>query len=177
MAVQQTTKMVQTGLRIDLHFMLYIIVSTTMQIPVYRHHTKPVLVITVGPMAVGKTWLATHIYPTFTRVNQDTLKTKSNVQKEFQRAISCRECIVVDNTNPTIETRDWYIQIAKQAGYRIVCYYYDVDKQTAMDLDKQRALRSNTVKIPSIAYHIYYKRLQPPSKDQGFDRVFTITMD
>lgn len=128
-------------------------------------------------MAVGKTWLATNVYPTFTRVNQDTLKTKSKVQKEFQRAISCRESIVVDNTNPTIETRDWYIQIAKRAGYRIVCYYYDVDKQTAMNLGEQRARSTDTGKIPSIAYHTYYKRLQQPSKDQGFDRVFTITLD
>jgi predicted kinase len=77
----------------------------------------------------------------------------------FNSALKNRENIVVDNTNPTIETRQQYILPAKQAGYSITILYFVKAGHNYND--------KRVNKVPQLVYHRFYKLLQPPTEEEG----------
>lgn len=83
----------------------------------------------------------------YTRVNhvehdhpQDVLKTVAKGTKVIEEEVSKPHPhgIVIDNTNATMDQRAEYLKLAKLHGYRPVAFVFDVDKDTAMFLDKAR---------------------------------------
>jgi predicted ABC-type ATPase len=101
-------------------------------------------------------------------VNLDTLKTR---RKE---AVLLRECFddhkpfVVDNTNPTRELRQRYIEPAKSAGWRVLGYYFAIDIDVAL---KRNAKRTGRQRVPDGVIRAIHDSLELPALDEGFDRM------
>ncbi|CAG8770497.1 2087_t:CDS:2, partial [Dentiscutata heterogama] len=66
-----------------------------------------------GKSTFAKKWLVNYGY---VHVNQDTMKTKQKCIQACETALKENKSVVIDNTNPSIESRKQYIDIAKQYG-------------------------------------------------------------
>jgi predicted kinase len=134
------------------------------------HH--PEAIIFVGIQASGKsTFYQKRFADTHVRINLDTLKTRANEQLALHDCISKRKSFVVDNTNPLPRDRARYLVPAKAAGFRLVAYVFDSSLKEAISRNKAREGKGR-IPIPAIAMTL--RKLQRPSKAEGFDQVFEV---
>src|SRR5437016_10741623 len=82
-------------------------------------------VIFVGLQGAGKsTFYRERFFATHLRINLDMLKTRHRERRFLQACLETRQPFVVDNTNPTRAERQVCIEAAKQAGFRVLGYYF-----------------------------------------------------
>jgi predicted kinase len=79
--------------------------------------------------------------------------------------------LVIDNTNVSKEVRARYIAMLRKHGYRIKCYYFkcDLDRSLAWNWQRQGAEC-----IPQVGILSTQKRLEIPSREEGFDELFYV---
>jgi bifunctional polynucleotide phosphatase/kinase len=114
------------------------------------------LVVFVGMPGCGKSTYCNEHFSDYVRVNQDILKTRAKVLWAIRNAVAEGKSVVVDATNPALETRQEYYEIVKNMDYKITVIYFVRDGRG------WNALR--TQKVPTIVYHKYFKNLDPPTK-------------
>ena len=126
----------------------------------------------MGSPASGKsTFWKTHL-ANYTRVNQDTLKTREKCLKVTEEAMMNGENLVIDNTNPTARHRQLYIDLAKQYDYVVRGFVFDVEKNLAFHLNNLRETNSHrkhmSSRIPIIPIHVFFKNFEKPTVNQFF---------
>ena len=131
-------------------------------------------VILMGIQASGKSsfyrqyFLDTHI-----RLNLDMLKTRHREQILLQACLEAKQPFVIDNTNPTINSRHRYIELAKKHKFKVIGYYF----QPSLEESKQRNQQRKGKKlIPLAGLLATYKSLTMPSFEEGFDLIYTVKM-
>jgi predicted kinase len=78
-------------------------------------------VVFVGIQASGKSsFYRARFFDTHLRINLDMLKTRHREQLLLHACIEAKQPFVVDNTNPTVEERARYIELASSGGFRVV---------------------------------------------------------
>jgi len=143
--------------------------------------TKPSeIIIMTGLPGSGKSSFVKNNLQDYIVINQDTLKTKEKCLKETKLALLAPgdKSIVIDNTNPSPDTRKEYINLAKRYNYNVRSITMKTEPELAKHLTKVRC-RINPVKykpIPKIAFNIYNKKFIKPSIDEGFDQVIDIPL-
>ena len=131
-------------------------------------------VLLIGIQGAGKsTFYQQRFFDTHVRISLDLLKTRYREQVFLQACILARQSFVVDNTNVLIAEREKYIGPAKAAGFRIVGYYFPVPVKHAIGRNLKREGKK---KIPVQGVLGTYKRLQPPSRAEGFDNLYCVTV-
>ena len=129
-------------------------------------------VILVGVQGAGKsTFYRDRFLDTHVRINLDMLRTREREQQLLTVCLEAGQSFVVDNTNPQASDRAKYIGPARAKGFRVIAYFFDVPLRDAMHRNNQRKLRQ---KIPPVAVAGTHKKLEPPSKNEGFDQIFTV---
>jgi predicted kinase len=129
--------------------------------------------ILIGLQASGKsTFCNLHLKHSHTILNLDTIKTRKKETQLLNEAIQQNLNIVIDNTNPTKESRKSYINIAKQHNYFLEAYYFDVSIEICK---KQNSERDR--KVPLIALYTTNKKIEQPSLDEGFDKINIINQN
>ncbi len=129
-------------------------------------------IILIGIQATGKTtfyvqrFLKTHV-----RISLDLLKTRHREARFLETCLQTRQRFVVDNTNPTAAERKRYIELARDAGYEIVGYYFQSRVQGAQERNSQRTA-SEQVPVKGILGT--YNRLEVPSYAEGFDALYYV---
>jgi len=120
------------------------------------------LIMMVGPQGSGKSTMAKHILKTYQGgiINRDTQKTVSVMDKEFERLQKEANVIIIDNTNPTLETRNGWRERLPSWNYMIL--YFDIPKDITFHMTKYRAFYTGNT-LGKIPIHTYYKRLEPPT--------------
>lgn len=132
-------------------------------------------VIFVGIQAAGKsTFYRERFFRTHLRLSLDMLKTRRREQILLSACLSAGQRFVIDNTNPTRESRANHISLARDAGFRVVGYYFET---TPSDVIKRNRLRTGKQQVPVQAIYGTFKKLEPPSFDEGFDELFVVTID
>ena len=134
-------------------------------------HFKPEIVILIGYPGCGKSRFSKKFYQKYNLINRDTLKTKGKCKKLVKTHVKNNNNIIIDNTNPDIETRKEYIEIAKSNNYYIKCYYFNIGLDISKHLNNLRMKLFNKDKIPEIVYRIFNKKLEYPSVNEGFDEI------
>jgi predicted kinase len=131
------------------------------------------LVVFSGIPASGKTtfyrerFLATHV-----RVSLDLLKTRQREDILLFACFAAQQPVVVDNTNASAEQRGRYVKLAKAAGFRVILYFFDVSTRTAVG---RNSGREGKAKVPNVAIFGTQKKLQRPTRAEGFDEMFRVT--
>jgi predicted kinase len=132
-------------------------------------------VLFVGLQASGKsTFYRERFFATHMRINLDMLKTRRRESRFLQGCIETRQPFVVDNTNPTRAERQVYIEAAKQAGFRIIGYYF---QSKVEDCKRRNERRPVEERIPVQGILGAAGRMQIPSRDEGFDELFYVRID
>ena len=129
-------------------------------------------VILVGIQATGKsTFCRDRFFRTHVRINLDMLKTRSRERVLLEACLASGQSFVVDNTNPTSEDRARYIQPAREAGFKVVGYYFESALQGALDRNEARPIEERVPKPGVLGTH---GRLGVPSPAEGFDELWYV---
>jgi predicted kinase len=132
-------------------------------------------VIFCGIQGSGKSTFYTQRFAeTHVRINLDMLKTRRRESILLHACIAARQPFVVDNTNATIEARRRYITPARIAGFRVVAFYFHTDVGDAIARTRAR-VGKNGIRPGAIVGT--YRRLQPPSKQEGYAAIHVVTID
>ena len=138
----------------------------------YKDH--PIMAIMIGIQGSGKSTFCNVHLSEFTRINLDTLHTRNKENIAIRNAISEKENIVVDNTNPMIRERANYIQKGKEAGYKILGFFMQSKLQ---DCIARNRCREGKEKIPNNAIIHTSNKLEIPSYKEGFDKMYFVSIE
>lgn len=129
-------------------------------------------VIFVGVQGAGKsTFYRERFFDTHARINLDMLRTRGRERLLLEACLEAGQSFVVDNTNPTAEDRARYIEPARQRGFRVTGYFFDVELRDAMRRNQQRL---GAKKIPAAGVAGTFRKIEPPTLAEGFDCIYTV---
>lgn len=127
-------------------------------------------VILTGIQGSGKsTFFKQRFADTHVRVNLDMLKTRHREQVLVHACIESKTRFVVDNTNVKRADRTRYILLAKDAGFRVVGYYFRSQVEACIERNEARS-----APIPVGAIRGTHRRLALPALNEGFDELFYV---
>jgi bifunctional polynucleotide phosphatase/kinase len=127
------------------------------------------LVIMVGSPASGKSYYSQELESKgFLRINKDTMKTDKVIEKTFNDGIKNSLNIVIDNTNPTKESRAKMISVAKKASYFVTIVWMNFPISVVEYLDNYRIAKykNQEFHVPIVGMRVYYKKLEKPTKQE-----------
>ena len=131
------------------------------------------MVLFIGIPASGKSsFYQARFSLTHLRINRDMLKTQRREELLIRACLEGKTRFVLENTNLTRAARAPYIALAKKAGFRVVGYFFDLPAAEAVNRNK---LRPEPERVPAVAIWAARKRLEPPTLDEGFDELHTVT--
>ena len=133
------------------------------------------LVLMVGFPGSGKSYYARkYVEPKgYQYVSQDVCKTLLKCLKECELGLKNGLSVVCDNTNPTIEVRKKYIELAKKYDVKCRVIIIDADKFMSVHNNIYRhclSMKINKI-IPMVAYNKYNKVYVKPSLEEGFYQI------
>ena len=129
-------------------------------------------VIFIGMQASGKsTFYRERYFSSHVRISLDMLRTRHRETRLLEVCLDTKQPFVVDNTNPTKSDRQIYISSAKQAGFRVVGYYFQSSIEDCKRPNEQRAVEQQ---IPLPGLLGTFSKLELPRLDEGFDELFYV---
>lgn len=130
------------------------------------------MILFAGCQGAGKsTFFRLNFFDTHIRINLDMLKTRNREQQLISACLQMKQRFVIDNTNPTKADRRNYIDAAKQAGFKVIGYYFEASIE---ELLARNAQRSGKSKIPEAGIRGTFNRFEPPAYDEGFDELYHV---
>ncbi len=132
-------------------------------------------ILFIGIPGSGKsTFYLEKFFDSHVRINLDMLKTRHREMVLLDACIKAKQSFVVDNTNITLAERARYIPLARQAGFRVVGYYFQTNLGAALQRNR---LRRGKAAIPSKGVLARYQQLELPDYREGFDELFYVRID
>ncbi len=129
-------------------------------------------VIFVGIQGSGKsTFYKENFFKTHVRINLDMLKTRNRERILTEACFEAKQNFVIDNTNPTAESRERYIEGAKKAGFKVIAYYFAIEYHDAL---KRNNSRSGREKVPERAVLSTKNQMEKPVYAEGIDEIYTV---
>ncbi|QDU88991.1 hypothetical protein Pla175_23750 [Pirellulimonas nuda] len=131
--------------------------------------------IFIGLQASGKSsFYRERMFDSHVRINLDMLRTRHRERLLIASCLEGKQPFAIDNTNPTRTERVGYIQGAKDAGFRVVGYYF----ASKVDECKQRNSRRSADKVVPLKGLLgTYGRLQLPEWREEFDELYYGSID
>jgi predicted kinase len=131
-------------------------------------------IIFIGIQGAGKsTFFRERFFDTHVRINLDMLRTRRREEMLLAACLQSGQSFVIDNTNPLPADRLRYLQPARAAGFRTAAYFF---KSTLRDALQRNNLRSGKQKVPAPAVAAAFKKLVPPSREEGFDEIYIVEL-
>ncbi len=129
----------------------------------------------MGIPASGKsTFCKERLFDTHVRINLDMLKTRHREKLLFQACLAAKQPFVVDNTNASPGERERFITPAREAGFKIIGYYFSSSVQDSLVLNRQR---SGKARIHDNGILGIAGRLKLPKITEGFDELWYVRMN
>lgn len=132
------------------------------------------LIIFIGIQGAGKsTFYQQQFFHTHIRLNKDMLNTNYRLQWLFEACLASKTKMVIDKTNPTMLERADFITAAKAAKFEVIAYYIDCPFKDAL---ARNNARQGKAKIPEVGVKGTAKKMQRPSFEEGFDKIFNVAV-
>ena len=129
-------------------------------------------IIFCGIQASGKTsFYRERYFDTHVRISLDVLHTRRRELLILAACIEGRQPFVVDNTNPTVAERARYLAPALAAGFEAIGYFFATEPGAAFERNRRRPGRAA---VPAAGLSATYKRLQIPTREEGFHRLYRV---
>lgn len=133
------------------------------------------MVIFVGFPASGKsTFSKTYMQPkNYVIINRDELKTQEKCLKVCSESLKTKKSVVIDNTNPSKESRQSYIALAKKHSVPVRCFHFQASKEVAEHMNQFRQAQSGGKirRIPAIGYNLFKSKFETPDVSEGFSEI------
>jgi predicted kinase len=131
-------------------------------------------IIFIGIQGAGKsTFFRERFFDTHVRINLDMLRTRRREEMLLAACLQSGQSFVIDNTNPLPADRLRYLRPARAAGFRTAAYFF---KSNLRDALQRNNLRSAKQKVPAPAVAAAFKKLVPPSREEGFDEIYIVEL-
>ena len=131
-------------------------------------------IVLIGIPGSGKSsFYKERFYATHLRINRDMLKTRQRERALIETCLQLKQRFVLDNVNATRADRSELVMAAHGARFHVVGYFFQVSTRVAVARNKDR---SGKAQIPLVGIFGAYKRLEPPSREEGFDELFVVTI-
>ena len=131
-------------------------------------------ILLIGIPGSGKSsFYKERFYGTHLRINRDMIKTRRRERALIEACFKIQQRFVLDNVNATRADRSQLIVAAHPAHFRVIGYFFQVSTRVAVARNKER---SGKAQIPLVGIFGAYKRLEPPSRTEGFDELFVVTI-
>jgi predicted kinase len=135
--------------------------------------------VLVGLQASRKTTFCQQVLgDRYVQVSKDHWPNAKNRQRRQMRLVAetldAGRDVVVDNTNPSPDEWRPLIEAARQAGARVVAYWFPPDFEGPM---RRNAARSARARVPAVGLKATIARLRAPATADGFDEVLTVRFD
>ena len=131
-------------------------------------------ILLIGIPGSGKSsFYKERFYATHLRINRDMLKTRERESALIEACLKINQRFVLDNVNATRADRGKIIAAAHTARFRVIGYFFQISTRAAVARNKER---SGKAQIPLVGIFGAYKRLEPPSREEGFDELFVVTI-
>jgi predicted kinase len=132
-------------------------------------------VIFIGIPGSGKTtFFRERFFDGYMRISKDLLRTRHREQVFLHACLSTQQRFVVDNTNVLAAERRLYIPQARAANFRVIGYIFDTSLKDAL---RRNAQRQGKAIVPAAGVIAKYKRWQRPESNEGFDELFSVSID
>lgn len=137
------------------------------------------MVLAVGSPASGKsTYYQRHLKAlNFVHVNRDTLKTIPKCLALVKSSLLKKQSVYIDNTNPTRESREMFISIAKDLNIPVICLQFTADEWLSKHLDVYRSIKGKIDPLPGVVFNSFRSKYQPPVKDEGFEKIIQLPFE
>ena len=133
------------------------------------------MVLFIGIPASGKSsFFKERLFNTHVRVNRDMLKTQRREELLIKACFEGKTKFVVENTNLSRAVRAPYIALAKQAQFSVIGYHFE---SLPIDAVNRNKLRPEPERVPAVAIWAANKRLEVPTREEGFDQLYRVRMN
>lgn len=143
----------------------------------YEPQNKEMIIMTGFPGS-GKSHISSLIasnpYINYIIVSRDILDTRERCIKRTIELCKENYSIIIDNTNPSKSDRLEYINIAKKYNYKCISIIVDTNMELSKHNNYYRRYIGQKDLIPDIAYNIYKKKYNEPTKNEGFEKVIKV---
>jgi len=132
------------------------------------------LVVLIGLPASGKSSFQRDRYAgTHVHVSKDLLgKAQRKDQKQMrlvETALRTGRSVVVDNTNPRRADRAQLLEMARRLGATTTGILLVAPVAECL---RRNAAREGKARVPAVAIYVVARKLEPPTREEGFDEVF-----
>ena len=129
------------------------------------------LVLMVGYPGSGKTTYSEKNFnkDNYSILHGDILKTQTKIVKVLKGELDKGKSVVIDATNPSIEKRKIFIDIAKERGLYVRVIHINTSIEQSMEQNRKREH-----KVPKIVFYVYRKKFEEPAKSEGVDEIIEI---
>ena len=136
-------------------------------------------VILIGLPASGKsTFYRERFEGTHALVSMDAMRHQRQPQRRQEQLIDATlaagRSVVVDNTNPRAADRAAIITAARRHGAEVAGYFFPTEARDAL---RRNRAREGRARVPDVAIFATRKRLEVPTYDEGFDDLYTVTVN
>ncbi|KAL2022175.1 hypothetical protein VTK56DRAFT_6004 [Thermocarpiscus australiensis] len=139
------------------------------------------IILFVGPPGAGKSTFYWKVLKPlgYERVNQDILKSKDKCFKAAADYLKEGDSVVVDNTNPDVETRSQWIALARRHNVPIRCVWIKTPLQLCEHNDAVRSLNKKLnpearQALPKLAFTGFASRFKEPKVQEGFQDIVPV---
>ncbi|XP_053642699.1 uncharacterized protein F21D5.5 [Cherax quadricarinatus] len=135
------------------------------------------VIIFVGYPGSGKSFLSTkHFAPLgYVQANRDSLGSWQKCLSVMETSLQDGNNVVIDNTNPDVESRKRYIDVAKKMNVPVRCFVFNVSKDHCRHNNKFRELSgANHSKVSDMIYNMYKSKFEEPTLKEGFDDIVKV---
>jgi len=134
------------------------------------------MIILIGRPASGKSTFCQNYLIGYERVNRDSLKTMPKCEKAARQFLEKGISVVIDNTNPSTDSRANFISIAKELKVPCRCFNLKktIDKELNEHLNLFRERLVDVRRIPDVAYRSFDSKYEEPTKNEGFSEIYDI---
>ena len=124
------------------------------------------LVLMVGYPGSGKSTFAKKYFDknNYVILSGDILKTEAKIVKSLKQNLNDGKSVVIDATNPSKKKRAVFIQIAKERKIFVRVVHITTSFEESLLQNNNR-----DIKVPKIAFYVYRKNFEEPSKEEGID--------
>ena len=138
------------------------------------------IILFMGPPASGKTtFYQKHLHPQgYIHVNRDKLGSWQKCVAECEKAIELGKSVVIDNTNPDVDSRKRYLTVGEKYNIPTRCFLFTTSIAHCKHNNKFRELKSigdsGYKPVNDIAFNSYSARCNQPDVSEGLSEIVRV---